>query len=770
MNDLRVGLLAAVAWAYALAGFLLPGWSAWLGWAVAGLFGALWPALRNALGLGLLLVAATALTVAQIRLDEVRRSPVTGLAGERAIVHVEATVRTAPLLRHGRYGDLVRFEATASILERHGQRVRSTARLLVLLDLDSEAGRLPASTTLPELGSRLRIRGRLRPADSLELAAVLQTRGPPIVLAGPGPFARASTVARGAVREASADLGEGAAALVPALVDGDEGAAGGTGPFAPAFQTAGMTHLLAVSGTNLTLILGALLFLARWCRVRTWGLAVVGVLGVAGFVLLAGPEPSVLRAAAMGTVALVGMGRAGRGRGIRTLGVAVLALVLLDPWLARSTGFVLSVTATAGILVLGPPWSAALARWLPRWLAEAVAVPLAAQVACTPVVAAISGQVSLIAVGANIAAAPLVGPATVLGLLGGMVALVSGDAGQVVATPAGWCAHAIIGIAERASGLPVPALPWATTPIALAGLTVLCVLGALLFGSLLARPALTIGLALAVVLVVQAPLPLGGWPPAGWVMVACDVGQGDALVLRVAEHSAVVVDAGPDPMPVDRCLRRLGVRSVPVLVLSHFHADHVAGIDGVLRDREVGRIDVSPLADPEGGADLVRTAAAKAGVAVRVATPGERTEVGALRWQVLGPVRRTVPDSGSPPNDASVVMLVETRGVRLLLLGDEERPSQRDLDRTWPDLHADVLKVAHHGSGNQDDELVSGIGARVALISVGSANDYGHPAPRTLDLLTRSGMRVLRTDRDGDLAVVVAGSGALATRTRGSLP
>ena len=105
-----------------------------------------------------------------------------------------------------------------------------------------------------------------------------------------------------------------------------------------------------------------------------------------------------LRAAAMGSVALVGLGSRGRDTGIRALGVAVLVLLLLDPWLALSVGFALSALATAGILFLGPPFRDALATWLPRWAAEALAVPFAAQLACTPVVAAISGQVSLVAV------------------------------------------------------------------------------------------------------------------------------------------------------------------------------------------------------------------------------------------------------------------------------------------------------------------------------------------------------------------------------------
>ena len=146
-----------------------------------------------------------------------------------------------------------------------------------------------------------------------------------------------------------------------------------------------------------------------------------GCVGVLGFVLLARTEPSVLRAATMGTVGLIGMGHHGRRRGTRALGAAVLLLLLLDPWLALSPGFALSGLATAGILWLAPGWRDRLARWLPRWVAEAVSVPLAAQLACTPLVAAISGQVSLVAVLSNLLAAPAVGPATVLGLAGGLV-------------------------------------------------------------------------------------------------------------------------------------------------------------------------------------------------------------------------------------------------------------------------------------------------------------------------------------------------------------
>ena len=155
------------------------------------------------------------------------------------------------------------------------------------------------------------------------------------------------------------------------------------------------------------------------------------------------------------------MGANGADRGTRALGVATIVLLLVDPGLASAVGFGLSVLATRRDPVAGSrPWRDALARWLPRWVAEAVAVPAAAQLACTPLIAAIAGQVSLVAVAANLLAAPAVGPATVLGLVGG-----TGDpgvalAGRLVGAAAGWCVAWIIEVAQRGAALPTAAVSW----------------------------------------------------------------------------------------------------------------------------------------------------------------------------------------------------------------------------------------------------------------------------------------------------------------------
>jgi competence protein ComEC len=371
---------------------------------------------------------------------------------------------------------------------------------------------------------------------------------------------------------------------------------------------------------------------------------------------------------------------------------------------------------------------------------------------------------------ANLLAAPAVGPATVLGLAGGLVGLVSDVPGRVVASPGAWCARWIITVATRCADLPVAAVGWSAGPLGVAGLSVLCLVLSLLLGALLARRATTAGLGALMVGVLLVPLPTPGWPPDGWVMVACDVGQGDGLVLNAGHGSALVVDAGPDPSAMHRCLGRLGVERVPLVVLTHFHADHVDGLAGVLQGRAVGAIEVTSLADPLSGVRLVQAVAARAGVPVQRATYGGTRRLGPLSWQVVAPSGPPSADSDSPPNDSSVVLLVETRGIRILLMGDEEEGSQSRLRRETGGLRADVLKVAHHGSASQDPDLVRDLGARLAVISLGVDNDYGHPAPSLVALLRDARMQIARTDRDGDVAVVVDHGLRIARRGAESVP
>lgn len=785
--DLRMPLLAAAAWSGSLAGLLvapvvLLGVGAVGAVGVVGVGGlVLLGARRTAparaghpptqqvralrrLGrrttAAVLLVAVAAATVAAVHRASVGTGPVAALAEQQAGVRGELVVTADPRLRQGQFSDYVVLRGRLEQVTGRGRSYDVASPVLVVAE--------PAWAEV-ELGSRLQVAGRLAPADGGDLAGMFRARGEPVVIEPPDGWWDAAATVRAALRASVDHRPDDQAVLVPSLVVGDD--AGLDPDLSADFATTGLTHLLAVSGTNLTLIVGFLLVIARWVGVRGRGLHVVAALGIVGFVLLARTEPSVVRAAAMGTIGLIGMGRNGRERGTRGLGAAVVVLLLLQPWLALTAGFALSVLATAGILFLAPGWRDALATWMPRWLAEAVAVPAAAQLACTPLVAGLSGEVSIVAVVANMAVAPVVGPATVLGLAGGLVGVVWTDLSRVPGTLASWCVAWIIAVARWGAALPVASVGWGTSGLAVAALAVACLAVVPVAPRVLRSRVAVVVVCLVAGLVVVVRPPTPGWPPDGWVVVACDVGQGDALVLRAGPGSAVVVDVGVEPAAVDRCLDDLGVTQVPLVVLSHFHDDHVGGFEGVLDGRAVGAVDISPLAEPAWAAEEVARAAADAGVTTSVPAYGGRRQVGDVVLEVLWPLPGAYDGpaaggageeggrdgEGSGANDASLVVLAEVRGVSVLLTGDVEPPAQRGLVRELAvagrTLDVDVLKMPHHGSRHQFTDLLVGVGAEVALVSVGADNTYGHPSPDALLPLEATGVRVLRTDLSGDLAV-----------------
>ena len=434
----------------------------------------------------LLLVAVTAAAVAALRADRIAHNPVADLAADGAAVTAVGTVASDPHVVSGGprsfAGDQVVWRLAVHQVTGRGRTLDLVAPVLVLGDADD--ARVP-------LGATVRLHGLLVPADDRDLAALLRPSGEAEVIEPPGPWWRAAGAVRQALRDSVAHRPADQRALVPALVAGDDAEVDPS--LQEAFRATGLTHLLAVSGTNLTLVVGFLLALARWCRVRGRWLHVVAAAGIVGFVLIARTEPSVLRAAVMGTIGLIALGTDGRHRALRALGTAVVVLVLLDPSLAVSAGFALSALATGGILLLAPAWRDALARWLPRWLAEAIAVPAAAQLACTPLVAAISGQVSLVAVVANLLVAPVIGPATVLGLAGGLLTLAWAPVGRLCGTLASWCVAWLVAVAEHGAALPTAAVGWGTGVAALALLTVLTVLVAVLGPRLLRRPVTGLG-------------------------------------------------------------------------------------------------------------------------------------------------------------------------------------------------------------------------------------------------------------------------------------
>ncbi len=353
------------------------------------------------------------------------------------------------------------------------------------------------------------------------------------------------------------------------------------------------------------------------------------------------------------------------------------------------------------------PWCAGC----PRWVAEAVAVPLAAQLACTPLVAALSGQVSLVAVGANMAVAWAVGPATVLGLLGG---LGRARCGRPLGDAGGGTGGLVRGVDHRAwpgRDASLPARRWPGPP---AGSRSRCSprrapSSRSSSATVLARRGLVLGLSGLLAVVMLVPVPDAGLAAAGLGAGGLRRRAGRRAGAQPRTARAVVVDAGPDPDLMDACLDRLGVRAVPLVVITHFHADHVDGLRG-RAGRSAGRPggDLAGRGSRAAACDWSARWHGRAGVPVRTVAYGETTRrrTAALAGPRPGP--DVLPGLRLAAERRQRGLLVAVRGVRLLLMGDEERPSQADLRRTTTGLRADVLKVAHHGSSKQDLDLIRG--------------------------------------------------------------
>jgi competence protein ComEC len=678
------------------------------------------------------------------------RGPLHSSTVERATVRAELVVRDDPHRTGSAVGGRAAYAVPATLERIESAEKHHVVRgRVVVLATGAAWGRL-----LP--GQHVRAEGRLGPPRGGDLtAAVLRAKGGPHPLGQPPWYQRAAGDLRAGLQRACEGLPPDRGGLVPGLVIGD------TSRLDPdveeTFRMTGMTHLLAVSGSNCAIVVGAVLALLRRLRCTPRVEAAIAGMALLGFVVLVRPSPSVLRAAAMGTVALVALA-AGRPRAaLPALATAVAALLLLDPGLARSPGFALSVLATLGLVVLAPGWRDALqARGVPRPLAEALAVPAAAQAACAPVIAALFGGVGLVAVPANLLALPAVAPATVLGVAAAVLSPVAPPVAVGLAWLASWPAWWLVEIARTGAAVPGGTLPWPTG--ARGGLALAVVLLLVVVAARVRAVRRVAAAVVAAVVLVALPIRVvaPGWPPDGWRIVGCAVGQGDVEVLRAGPGSAVVVDAGPDPRAADACLSRLGIRVVPLLVLSHLHLDHVGGVAGVVRNRRVGAVLMGRFDLPATGARLLASTLHRYPIRVVRTGPGAAYRVGDVHLDVIGPVRR-FSGTRSDPNNNSLVLRADVHGLSVLLTGDVEHDAQEAMLARGMAGTVDVLKVPHHGSSFSAPAYLDAARPRVAVVEVGAGNDYGHPDAAVLARLRGLGARVLRTDLDGDVAVVVDG-------------
>ena len=583
---------------------------------------------------------------------------------------------------------------------------------------------------------------------------------------------------------------------------------------AAAFTTAGVSHVVAISGWNIAIVAAAIGAMAgRLGRRRR---SVVTILAIVAYVAFAGASASVVRAALMAGVVLLARETGRAGRAAAALGWAATLLLITDPSLIGDAGFQLSSLATAGLIAWATPltaWIESIGRGrLPHWLAESLGVSMAAQAATLPIILVSFGRLAILSPIVNLLVVPLVAPA----MAAGIVALAGGAGARRrgASGPGRGRRGARLGdpadpragrpddcrppVRERHVGAAVrPRRRWVATPGSSrspGGVAGRARRQRRRAARRHPRPDPARAPGARHDSGHRSPRPpcrdRGAHrrrrgrrqrrrrPPGGLTRVSIlDVGQGDAILVEGSRGGRLLVDGGPDP---DRLLVALDRRIPPwdrridAVILSHPHEDHVAGLALLLERYHVSRVFEPGMRGPGPGYAAWLRELAGPGAPIRLGlAAGDRLAVDEIDLRVLWPIRGQVPavppDGGTGINNVSVVLLGQVGPRRFLLMGDvEEGIDPALLTEGLP--HVDLLKVAHHGSRTATTQaFVDAVRPAVAVASAGAGNPYGHPAKATLDRLAASGARVLRTDRDGTVVVGFEAAG-MTVRTEGARP
>jgi len=763
--DLRLSLPVAGAWVVAALMIGAPNWAPAVSvglWLIAGVLAAMAlirdQRLLASLALGCALAALCSTSVA---LHAHARQP--AVLGEIVAQHatVEATATTTSAVLH----DADFFRATITSIDVDGETLQLESPALIFterggfggLGVEHREGQGSRAGThsgdeLWGIGVTFTVAGTLANTDPADGRAVLLfATDEPEWQAAPGWQFDWANQLRHTFAAATAQLPGGGGELLGGLAIGDTSAV--SDDLDEAMKTSSLSHLTAVSGANCAIVVGLIMALGGRAGARRTVRIGASIVVLLAFVIVVTPDPSVLRAALMATFVLLALGSGRPIRGMAVLSLATIALLVFDPWLSRNFAFVLSVFATAGLLLFAEPLAQVMARWMPRWLSLVIAVPLAAQLACQPVLLLLQPSLPTYGVLANVLAAPAAPIATVLGLAAcvalSVLPLLGFALMWIAWLPAAWVAA----VAEFFAEAPWARIPWWegwVGVVTLSVLTVLLLAALVTTGLWRARVLATLVIVsvLALAVVVGSAVSAAVTWPRDWQFAQCDVGQGDAVVVRSGDGIALI-DTGADPELLAACLDRLSINRIELLVLTHFDHDHVGGTEAV-----IGRVEtviVGPSGSPAD--DVLLESLTAAGAQVHEVRAGDRGQFGEQHWNVLWP---PVPLTGAEPgNDASVVLEFRPRPdcrkqcLSSIFLGDLGESVQSRLLVAHKFRPVDVVKVSHHGSGDQYPPLYGELRATLGLIGVGAENGYGHPTTDALAMLDDVGTAMVRSDLNG---------------------
>ncbi|HYM63410.1 MAG TPA: ComEC/Rec2 family competence protein [Gaiellaceae bacterium] len=705
-----------------------------------------WFGARRTIALGTALLLA-GLWWGSARLNQIDQSELAPVAGEAGSALVEVT---GPARRSA-------FAVRVPIrVQRFGsKRMDEPSRL------ELPRGRAPPQGSLLEVVASVRRPRRAEEGERFDEAAYLRRQGVHVVLVAGGYRivghrggigGLADALRRSVDRSLAPGLdGERRAVVAGVVLGEDEGL---DQELRDDFRASGLYHLLAVSGQNVAYVIAGALLLAWGLGLPRWAGQVAALTSVLAYVAAVGWQPSVVRAGVAGSLASLAWLASRPADRWYALLVGGAVLMAVTPYTLLEPGFQLSFAAVSAIFVAVPRVERRLEGYpLPRRLAAALAVSAACGVVTAPILWLEFGSIPVYSVLGNALAEPVVAPLLGLAFAATLLDPILPAAALALGWLNGWLAAYLALSARLVGGLP-------HAQVSSGGGVAVLAVGLLVIGLAirLRPPRGRRVLALAAIAALlglawrsageEAPLP----PPAGLRVTVLDVGQGEAILLQVAQ-GALLVDEGPPEAEVADQLQALGVSRLAAIVLTHPHRDHVGGAVEILDRFEVGFV-LDPL-EPTHSSDE-RAALAEARqehVRIVPARVGLLFRLGRLRLRVLWPDGSGV--ESEDPHQHAVVLLATFGSFDILLTADAES------DVTLP-LHppaAEVLKVAHHGSSDPGlPELLELVDPRIAVISVGSGNDYGHPTPSTLAALARDpSLDVYRTDADGRVVIETDG-------------